>query len=178
MYNFNISSANHTDYDDLVTKTLKLSRQIDTWRKSSSPFQVPVADSTTCASTSGSLGAEKYEVLLSIHYYRTVLLVNGPLLMGTLESVARCDGLVPDISQDVATSLLKRDFVATKELSKILSCIVQGDPAFFRRNASWWICNYGGEFMVQVYQRKANCQSFDSMPSSPGFLDILSRQFL
>jgi hypothetical protein len=146
MYDFNISSANRLEYDDLVAKTLNLSRRIDSWRKSCSPFQVPLKDPNSRVSVSSNFGPEKYEVLLSIHYYRAILLVNEPLLIGALERSAPSNGHSPGILQDVATSLLIRDFAAAKELSEILSCIVRFDFAFLRRNAIWWICNYGGEF--------------------------------
>lgn len=94
------------------------------------------------------MGTGKYEALLSIHYYRTVLLVNGPLLSSVLERSALPDSDDSDILQDVSVSMLKRDFAATKELSEMLSFISRGNPAFFGCNAIWWMCNYGCQYHV------------------------------
>ncbi|KAH6974335.1 fungal-specific transcription factor domain-containing protein [Ilyonectria sp. MPI-CAGE-AT-0026] len=142
VYNFNISASNDIDFDEVAAKTFDLSRRIDRWRQSCQPFKIPNRDLKSYTTSMG-MGARKYEALLSIHYYRTVLLVNGPLLSSVLERSALCHSDDSDVLQDVSVSMLRRDFAATKELSGMLSFISRGNPAFFGCNAIWWMCNYG-----------------------------------
>lgn len=145
VYNFNISASNHIDFDEVAAKTFDLSRKIDRWRQNCQPFKIPNRDLKSCTTSMG-MSAGKYEALLSIHYYRTVLLVNGPLLSGVLERSALSHSDDSDILQDVSVSMLRRDFAATKQLSEMLSFISRGNPAFFGCNAIWWMCNYGGKY--------------------------------
>ncbi|KAH7007465.1 fungal-specific transcription factor domain-containing protein, partial [Ilyonectria destructans] len=145
VYNFNISASNHIDFDEVAAKTFDLSRRMDRWRQSCQPFKIPNRDLKSYTTSMG-MGAGKYEALLSIHYYRTVLLVNGPLLSSVLERSALSHSGDSDILQDVSISMLKRDFAATKEFSEMLSFISRDNPAFFGCNAIWWMCNYGGNY--------------------------------
>lgn len=53
-----------------------------------------------------------------------------------------------DISHQIAILSLQRDNTAAKELCWLLSSISTSHSGFFEANATWWVCNYGGEYIV------------------------------
>jgi hypothetical protein len=135
-------------FDDLVAKTVDLSRKLDQWRVNLSPFEIRQHDLKSSIPLTGTSRAEGFQNLLAIHYYRTVLLANGQLLLRILQERTSIRLEDMDISHQIAISSLQRDYTAAKELCWLLSSISTLHSGFFESNATWWVCNYGGEYIV------------------------------
>ncbi|CAG9991517.1 unnamed protein product [Clonostachys byssicola] len=143
IYDHNMGISDHMSFDDLVAKTVDLSRKLDQWRVNSSPFEICQHNLKSSIPLIGTSRAEGFENLLSIHYYRTVLLANGQLLLRILQESTSIRLGDMDISHQIAIAPLQRDYTAAKELSWVLSIISTSNSGFFESNATWWVCNYG-----------------------------------
>ncbi|VUC25453.1 unnamed protein product [Clonostachys rosea] len=143
IYDYNMGLSGQLDFDDLVAKTVNLSKMLTQWRGNSSPFEIRQHDFKSSIPLAGTSRAEILENLLSIHYYRTTLLANGQLLLRVLQEKTSVRPEDMDISHQIAILSLQRDYAAAKELSSLLSGISTSDSGFFESNATWWVCNYG-----------------------------------
>ncbi|KAK1765888.1 C6 transcription factor [Phialemonium atrogriseum] len=144
IYGCNIGSPSDLAPGDLIAKTIELLSRLGQWRDGISPFGILSQKSdlnTWCAS---KFHTERYMLLLSIYYYKTVMLASGPVLIAVLERAVdpAADGAAVGILQDASASVLKSDLQALKEFQRIIRGILQHDRPFFKRNAVWWVCNF------------------------------------
>lgn len=123
-------------------QTLDLVQRMDDWSNSLSPFNVPV-ELDSSERTLAFSEIEKHGIILSIHYYRTMLVASGPILLTVVQEAAQ-DRPPPSILRDVTREILKRDLAAATELQDLISRLLHGNRPFFKRNAIWWTCNYAG----------------------------------
>lgn len=72
-----MGTSDQLSFDDLVAKTVDLSRKLDQWRVNLSPFEIRQHDLKSSIPSTGKSRAEGLENLLAIHHYRTVSLANG-----------------------------------------------------------------------------------------------------
>lgn len=141
----NIDQTNRLIVDDLLGRTLELSLRLERWRRqvSSPSFIHTGIDFSTWSA--GDFEAQQKTILLSIFYYRTVLLVHGTLLMSVLETSTRKNqDAVSDVLRNTAECLLKDDLMVTNDFCHLIRGILAHRPSFFKRNAIWWTCNYAG----------------------------------
>ncbi|KAK7423657.1 hypothetical protein QQX98_000847 [Neonectria punicea] len=81
IYSSNISSSNNLILEDLVLKTMDLSRQLDSWYADAGSSRVMVPALGCSLRSTIIFDNCKHDIMLTIYYYRAVLLVNGPLLV-------------------------------------------------------------------------------------------------
>ncbi|UPK95844.1 hypothetical protein LCI18_006779 [Fusarium solani-melongenae] len=139
----NIDPSSSIKTDQLLGKTLELSLRLEKWRSSTSPRSILESDVNFSSWTESDIEAQRNSILLSIFYYRTVLLIHGCLLMSTLEAATRKDQqAVSGVLKNTAASLLKDDFTATNNFCHLIRGLLAYSPTFFKSNAIWWTCNY------------------------------------
>ncbi|RGP81151.1 c6 transcription factor [Fusarium longipes] len=139
----NIDPSSSIKTDKLLAKTLELSLRLEKWRSSISPRSILESDVDFSSWTESDIEAQRNSILLSIFYYRTVLLIHGCLLMSALEAATSKDQqAVSGVVKNTAASLLKDDFVATNNFSHLIRSLLTYSPTFFKNNAIWWTCNY------------------------------------
>ncbi|RFN54496.1 c6 transcription factor [Fusarium flagelliforme] len=139
----NIDPSSSIKTDELLGKTLELSLRLEKWRGSTSPRSILEADVSFSSWTESDIEEQRNSILLSIFYYRTVLLVHGCLLMSILEVATRKDQqAVSGVLKNTAASLLKDDLVATNNFCHLIRGLLASSPTFFKSNAIWWTCNY------------------------------------
>jgi len=145
VYGSNIDPSSSIKTEELLGKTLELSLRLEKWRGSTSPRSILEADVNFSSWTESDSEGQRNSILLSIFYYRTVLLVHGCLLMSILEVATRKDQqAVSGVLKNTAASLLKDDLTATNNFCHLIRGLLAYSPTFFKNNAIWWTCNYAG----------------------------------
>ena len=146
IYDSNVSTSNHCSLNDLIAKTLNLSLRLEQWRDSKLEFGLIGSNLSFDSWSADTFAAERHSILVSVFYYRTVLLIHGSLLMTALElATSGSQEIAPTLIQDTIRSLLKRDLLAVKDFHHLVRGLLSHDRPFFITNAIWWTCNYGGE---------------------------------
>ncbi|KAJ9134261.1 C6 transcription factor [Pleurostoma richardsiae] len=146
IYGSNIGSPSDLLPGDLTAKTIELLFRLQKWRDSISPFCIlgPKSDLSTWPAS--RFQSERYMLLLSIYYHKTMMLASAPVLMAVLERAtdyaAADDAATAGILQDASVPVLKSDLHAIREYQRIASSILRHRPAFFKSNAVWWVCNF------------------------------------
>ncbi|RFU33160.1 hypothetical protein B7463_g3168, partial [Scytalidium lignicola] len=144
IYDNNLGSADMPSSQELAIKRLQLMWQLFQWKESTSTFYNILSESDIHLLTTSLIDRNRFQIILSIHYHCTVILVNGPIL----------DAFLKDLSKDipnVASSALllesmvpaiKDDLSATTCLQIIIEHITNHSDSFIDRNGLWWTCNY------------------------------------
>lgn len=86
----------------------------------------------------------RFQVLLSVHYYRTTLLINSPILTSFLINSDPEKNTTNEVTSLLEVNLLaiKKDFTAARELERIVRGLNEAAPGFYDNNAAWWTCNF------------------------------------
>lgn len=144
MYDYNIESLAEISTQELLGGRLQLSWELEKWRESTSSFVNIISDVHLAQWMSTSYDAIRFQICLSIFYYRTVLLVNAPLLLRVLNEALK-DGHDDKefmLLLESAIPAFKTDFLAAQQLQRIIEAIATCSEQFIERNALWYICNY------------------------------------
>ena len=151
LYDSNISTSNQLRLEDVVSRTLELSMKLDQWRSNKASVQIISTDVDFSSWNPQSWKTRRYDILMSIFYYRTILLIHGSLIMTVLETVTRdgCDAMSRTI-QDTVKLLLKNDYLAATGMLHILTGILQYQQSFLKSNAIWWTSNYAGKHRLEL----------------------------
>ncbi|CAM1505903.1 Fc.00g115400.m01.CDS01 [Cosmosporella sp. VM-42] len=139
----NISPSNRLALTDLVAKTLDLSLKLSQWRNTNLPSRLIGSDVDFSTWASHDFDAARNTIIISIFYYRTMMLIHGSLLMFALELATNLSPeIAPTIVQDTIQSLLKNDYAAVTEFHNLIRGIFRNQQSFLKNNAIWWTCNY------------------------------------
>ncbi|KAH7133718.1 fungal-specific transcription factor domain-containing protein [Dactylonectria macrodidyma] len=143
IYSANIGS-NQMPPKDAMLKAISLFDQLEKWRDHNIHFPIITAAANVGSWSADTFQQEAHAVLLSMWYYRTVVLISTPVLMAILEQVtsSAAGGEMSGMLKDVAVSVLKRDWEAIREFHTILSTILRRARPFLKSNAIWWVCNF------------------------------------
>ena len=150
LYDHNIESLAPLNLQELISKRLQLLWQLDKWQESlSSNFDV-LSAAELVATGSSSYDAKRFQILLSIQYYRTLLLVNYPVLNAFLNLAIkeRKNGREFAFLLEATAPVVKNDLMAANELQGIITAIAMCPEPFLDRNAAWWVCNSASKWRV------------------------------
>lgn len=133
---------------ELISKTVEILTNLARWQETSSVATFPETSFLTSIGASG-LELNRHQLILSIHYHRTVMLTCGPVLMAVLlrntehRPVTTAQSTLT-IIQEASASILKTDLVSLRAFQRIVSSILRdtSTSSFFQRNAVWWACNF------------------------------------
>ncbi|KAM5380818.1 hypothetical protein ACJZ2D_003342 [Fusarium nematophilum] len=138
----NIDPPGRLTVEDLLGKTLNLSLRLEQWRISS-VGSILTSDVDLDSWTTDDFQSQRNSTLLSVFYYRTMLLVHGPLLMAVLEAATRnAQESLPRVLKNTVTCLLDDDLTAVAGFCQLIRGILTRNPTFLKCNAIWWTCNY------------------------------------
>uniref|UniRef100_A0A0B7KKS7 Zn(2)-C6 fungal-type domain-containing protein n=1 Tax=Bionectria ochroleuca TaxID=29856 RepID=A0A0B7KKS7_BIOOC len=141
----NIDPSFRLEMPDLLGKTLELSLRLESWLNEQPPSTIITSETDVTNWTPTDFEVKTQGILLSIYYYRTMLLVHGPLLMTSLEKSthSKKSGVPPGVHQNTISGLLQNDLRAVQDFGLLISGIMVQCPSFFKKNTAWWTCNYG-----------------------------------
>lgn len=143
----NIDSSLHIELPELLGKTLELSLRLESWYNDCPPSLIITSETDVAHWTAAQFETRRHAVLISIYYYRTMLLIHGPLLLSSLEKATFSETGVPaGVHRSTISSLLQNDFKAVNDFGILINAILHQCPSFFKSNAAWWCCNYGGKY--------------------------------
>ncbi|KAK7414051.1 hypothetical protein QQX98_007083 [Neonectria punicea] len=125
-------------------KTVELLDKLEQWRGHNTHFAILNSKSDIDSWSPETFQAQAHVLLLSIYYYRNIMLVSAPILMATLEQVTNhaSGDDAPSMLKDISASVLRRDWKAIQEFQRILSAILRRSRVFLKGNAVWWVCNF------------------------------------
>ena len=141
LHTSNLRSHGSLRMPDLVSKIMELLQQLEGRRASATGFSFPVTDADIAHPSSSN--SRKHDIVLTLYYYRALMLINSPLLLAVLRYVSnpQRDADV-NMHLNVAMSLLQNYLRAIIDFHKLLCGILSLHRAFLRCNAVWWLCNY------------------------------------
>lgn len=149
IYSHNIESVTQNPFDELSIETFRLSSDLERWRDAATPFGEILSSVDMINWTSSTFDSHRFQILLSIQYYSTKLLIMAPLLTGFLTARRGLPGRELMALLSSAIPVIEDDYAATTELQSIIRSIVDTDPGFLDRNAAWWTCNFTCQFQFQ-----------------------------
>lgn len=157
IYLSNISSVRDLPLQQLLAEALQLSLELDQWRGKSS-FKIMAAEDAFAPKITTSDGSETFGIMISLHYHRISFLVHGAIVMRSLECISTTgSNFLSGIAGDTIASLLQRDLTAARDTHHVICDILQNRPGFLERTALWWICNYSGACIIQVFCKPYSC---------------------
>lgn len=151
MYYDNIDTNEPSSAEALISTRTTFQWQLEAWRRGVSPAcRIMTGDglSTDTASTD----TERFRFVLSIHYYRAVLLLNAPALLAvlreTMDSTAADDW---NSLLEHAVPIVRHEFSALRDLHQIMSATLAKGRSFLDQNNAWWLCNYTCKLEISSY---------------------------
>ncbi|KAH7030054.1 fungal-specific transcription factor domain-containing protein [Macrophomina phaseolina] len=144
LYDHNIGTSGGMSLQATVIQRLQLLSKLDDWRRQSSPFFdiLKTTELGTCSPP--SYESNRFQILLSIQYYKTVLLINSAVLAvlvyGT--STGAPHESHNSLPLEYTMPVIREDFTAARNLDRIIHCITTRGGSFLDSNATWWTCNY------------------------------------
>jgi hypothetical protein len=147
LYSHNIELLEPLPLEELIIRRLRLSWRLEQWREHTVPFCKILSDTDLDQWNAVSYHTNRYQVLLSIQYYSTTLLINFPVLATFLTEGVLGRQSERDFSVQIDGMILviKNDLAAAKELSAIIHGAATSGDSFLDCNAAWWMCNYISE---------------------------------
>lgn len=150
MYSSNISSSHDLSLPDLITLAIGLVQKVDSVRENarSNSRLLPIVNPQSW--TEADFEANRHVVLLNLFSYRTLMLINAPLLLAVLHSIANLENnSTISVHLRVGMSMLHTYYQTINDFHELLNTILSNSRSFLRRNAVWWPCNY-----ISKYQRE------------------------
>ncbi|KAK5046124.1 hypothetical protein LTR84_008581 [Exophiala bonariae] len=141
LYDHNIDSAK-SSIDNLLVRRLELQLELERWRISTAGSWKLLTGAELHGKPKSTYESLRFEILLSIHYYRTLMLINRPLITSILKSWITELSLVPETTTAVVLPIVQNDFTAAKELVGIVQAIESSGTSFLHRYGAWFLANY------------------------------------
>lgn len=150
LYGHNIDSACLNSPQELLGNRIQLLWQLGKWRESLQPAYSIVTAAEVDESDSASFDTEKFQILLSIQYYRLLLLINGPIITAFLNFVIveHSDKMGLGLLMEAIGSVIMNDIVAAKEVQGIVHTVTVTSESFWDRNAAWLTSNYTSKWSI------------------------------
>lgn len=144
LYDHNISPSSKSLNEMIVDRT-RLVLQLSEWRDSILPFSI-ISGSDLTTDDDSTFDSKRFDILLSIYYYRSILLANRAVLEKSLvQFILQDDRNVSHLVWQPLQSIILNDQQCAMELQNIFALIHKMDPGFLRRHAAWWTANYSGK---------------------------------
>lgn len=127
-----------------MTTRLDLAMQLEEWRQNLDDSTRVLQDFSTIMWSPGTLESARWGIILSMHYYFTILLIDAPVLTMALTEAARhwpADFPSSMLHQSF-NHVLQVDFEAAKNLQTIVQGLHSVVGSFIDCHAIWFFCNY------------------------------------
>lgn len=146
-----------------MTARLDLAMQLDEWRHTLDDSMQVLRDFSTILWSPEPLETARWSIILSIHYYFTILLIDAPVLTIALTEAARhwpADFPSSMLHQSF-NEVLQVDFEAAKNLRTIVKGLHSLGGPFIDCHAIWFLCNYS-----------STCHSYSMTPCTYSLTEI------
>lgn len=149
LYRHNIEGVGRVPLVETVAERLRLSLRLERWRDDISSFCGILCGSDLSDWTASSFDSNRFQILLSVQYYGTKLLLNGPVLAGFLMEwrLEHRSARELDAALESSAVAIKDACDAAQELQAIISAVNSSAPNFLDCNAAWWTCNFISEYL-------------------------------
>ncbi|KAK5079948.1 hypothetical protein LTR70_009104 [Exophiala xenobiotica] len=142
MYHDNIDINEPSGAEALISTRTTFQWQLEAWRRGVNPaYHIMTGDGLITGTA--STDTERFRFVLSIHYYRAVLILNAPALLAVLRETM--DITVADDWKALlehAVPIVRHEFSALRDLHGIMSATLAKGRSFLDQNNAWWLCNY------------------------------------
>lgn len=136
----------HDNIDDepvsarmLLASRSSIHWQLTSWREEAAKSFPILAQGDLVLTSSTISDSTRLRLILSIHFYRAVLLVNGPVILAVLRKTM-CEEL-PDLLENIVP-IVRHEFTTIRNLHYVLSTALSHPRGFLDQNAAWFLCNY------------------------------------
>ncbi|KAI0145158.1 fungal-specific transcription factor domain-containing protein [Xylariaceae sp. FL1272] len=131
-------------YGEILTERLRLNIRLEQWRDEISLFGKVLTFADIRDWTESSFVEHRFQVLLSIQFYSTKLLLNAPVLTGFLQlrktKTSYSAEQIAVLNSALAT--IEADYVVSEDFRSLIYAVNEQAPQFLAANATWWICNF------------------------------------
>jgi hypothetical protein len=143
LYDHNIDTT-YSAIDKILVRRLELQLDLERWRMSSAIAWRLLTVPELHGKPRNSFEAMRFDILLSLHYYRTRMLINRPVITSILKSWITDSEPVPETVVEVVLPVLQNDFTAAKELAGIIQVVQNSGGRFLHHYGAWFLANYSG----------------------------------
>ena len=147
MYHDNIDPDETVSARDMLSARLSLQWEFEDWRGKLDPSCLIIVGDDLNNLFVGSSNALRFRLILSIHYYRLVMLINAPVVVKVLSEAldAQLSGHNVDSLLEHAMPVLRHELGALQNLHQVICTILNFESVFLDQNDAWWLCNYTSE---------------------------------
>jgi len=142
LYHDNIDTCEPIGAEALISTRTTFQWRLEEWRRGVNTGCRIMAGAELNAETASN-DIERFRFVLSIHYYRAVLLLNAPALLAimreTMDSRASNDWTS---LLEHAVPIVRHEFGALRDLHQVMSYTLARGHSFLDQNNAWWLCNY------------------------------------
>lgn len=148
LYEYNIDGLSRRSPREVMTSRLDLAMQLDEWSENLDHSMQVLQYCNTVEWLPETLDSMRLSIILSLHYYSTLLLINASVLKIALgEAQKHLPSDAPSLTlQDATKHVLRSDFDAAKKLQTLVHGAHSLGGAFIDSNAIWFLCNYSSTF--------------------------------
>ncbi|RCI16291.1 hypothetical protein L249_1854 [Ophiocordyceps polyrhachis-furcata BCC 54312] len=144
IYSSNINMTSRLPLGDLLAKTMDLVWKLDEWRQNKAPAEAFVSAVDMGQWPAEAFQTQRFNIVTTIFFSRTQMLIHGGLLMRVLERVSG----TPDQDasstavHDASLSLLRNYLRDLQQWLSFIEVILNHERSFLTCNAVWWTSNY------------------------------------
>lgn len=148
MYEDNIETENSLSVWDLMKSRLKLFQDFEQWRHGLDPSFAPLHDDTLKGVLVSNSNISHFRLALSIHYFRALMLLNGPVLTKLLdcavsESVSEAES---QMLFEQCIPVIRHETSLLQDAHKVLFVSSTKGESFLDQSNAWWLCNHAGKW--------------------------------
>lgn len=146
MYEENIEREEPMSIWTLLSSRLQSFRQFEEWRCSLDHRVRPLTGEELDTLLTTQSDITWFRLSLSIHWYRALVILNGPVLTRLLDLAVNDSRLGDDANTifDQCAPIVKHEFTILHNLQDCLSAVLARGDGFIDQNNAWWLCNHTG----------------------------------
>lgn len=146
MYQDNIALDEPCNIHNLFNTRLQLQWQFESWRDKLGLECSLLTTDELDRNQSINGNSLRFRLNLSIHYYRVVLLMNGPVLIALMkETRYGSQDRSAEVLLEQAVPIIRQHFGTLRDLHSVMKAVLSYDSTFLDQNNAWWLCNYTGQ---------------------------------
>ena len=154
LYQHNIEREEQPNIWELLASRLKLCRQFEGWRHNLDHRLKLVTPQEASTIFTVQSSDARFRLSLTMHYYRVLIMLNGPVLSQLLDLAVNHATTDDDLQSlfEQCVPVLTNNFGVLKSLHQIL-CVTARAENFLNQNNAWWLSNHAGNPPCYVLQQ-------------------------
>jgi len=127
----------------LLALRLQLYQRFEEWRQQLDPRLRLITPQEICTVLTSQIEENRFRITLTVHYYRALIMLNGPAIKNLLDIVANSSYAdeADECLFEQCVPTIKSDLVVLENLNHIL-CIISRSEEFMNHNNVRWISNH------------------------------------